>query len=432
VRPAPGGDPSVEFVALIGEIATMPRQLILRTVSRETGARVAPDQAAAIPGEVAPADVLFSTLYRPDRILVLLEDLTVLAYDVAFDAGGQAKLVGETPAVLGPFGNPAEWGDGTALAEMPDVQDVSNSFLGIGTSRGGVMLCPSRRDMPVTTVDLGDGAITGLGSVPQVGAFVFVAAIGGRLVGTDPLAVHKAPAGIVFDLADPRSRPLTHLSTGIIDPQPMLEAAPVSFVAASGSDEVAVLTIPPDPQVGGTLTVALSERWPTIVERVALGGSLVSITINRNAVIDPGFTLSSGSSGTRFALAGASADVDPDVVNLGGRGKAVTAYVEVENGAAAHIALTTLALEAIDSDPPPTGCFPFDDFNLLKPLIEPPPLLGDADEDGQADVAAKFDRQALEALLANLRTSLAIIRVFWRYDDGSTGCGYGVLHIKKR
>ena len=149
-------------------------------------------------------------------------------------------------------------------------------------------------------------------------------------------------------------------------------------MAANGTTDVAVLTIPASPPIGGTLTVGIVDAADYLVQRVALG-SLVAVTAAGTVLFDPGFTVDSGPSGIEFTLAGASADIDPDVLNLGSNGKSVTAYLEVENGGAAHINLGSLALAP--SPDPPAGCtLP---PGALKPLLDPPPLLGDRDEDGR-------------------------------------------------
>jgi hypothetical protein len=417
-------DPMSEVVALLGGTPTNTNQLILRTISRGNGALAAPDQVVMIPAGVMPVDVLFSTVFRPGSILVLDDMLRVHEWAVAFDAGGKAKLIDDTATIHGPFGDADVVGAGAALSEAPGAGDPkSGALLGIGTSRGGLMIATGVVDAADYFVDLGKGAITGLATVPQVGGFAFVAAHNGQAVGVS--AGGGSPVGtVVFDLADPRPDPFLDLSTGAVfepNDEPLTSPAPISFMAANGTTDVAVLQIPANPTMGGTLKVGIVVVAGCPIARVDLG-SLVMVEADGDAVLyDPGFSLASGPSGIMLTLAGAGVDLDPDVLNLGSRGKFVTARIEVEDGHAVDIDAGTVTLGL--------SC---DAVEALKASINAAPQLGDADEDGQADLTVKFDRAAVEALLSSLREGPTSLAVRWTYRDGSSGCGVTVLHIKKR
>lgn len=412
-----------EIVALLAETPAGAQQLILRTISKQSGALMAPDQVVTLPDGVMPVDVMFSTRFRPSSLLVLDDMLRVYEWAVAFDADGRAKFVGSAPTIHGPFGDPGLVGAGTALAEAPSVTSKINFILGIGTSSGVLVLTTGVVDAADYIVDLGKGAVTGLATVPQVGGFAFVAAHNGKAVGVSTGG--GSPVGaVIFELADPRPHPFLDLSTGAVfepNDEPLTSPAPVSFVAANGTTDVAVLQIPANPTMGGTLKVGIIIVGACPIARVDLG-SLVMVEADGDAVLyDPGFNLASGPSGITFTLAGASVDLDPNVLNLDSRGKFVTARIEVEDGQAADIDPST-----------PTLALSCDALNALKASLNPAPILGDADEDGQADLTVKFDRAALAALLSSLREGPTSLAVRWTYRDGSSGCAVTILHIKKR
>jgi microsomal dipeptidase-like Zn-dependent dipeptidase len=411
-------DPKVDGAALIGEVPTGRHQLIVRTVRKATGGRAAPDQVVTLPDGVTAVDLLFSNVYRPSSILVLGEDLRLLAYDVAFDAQGLPKLVGDTPAILGPFGDSAILGLGTALAEAPGAVDPKvDPVLGVGTTAGRLIVVAGALDPKIDgVVDLGKGAVTGLATVPQVGFFAFVAAHNGRAVGVS--AGGGSPAGtVVFDLADPRPDPFLDLSTGVLDPKtdPLTSPARVSFVAANGTPRVAVLHIPANPTIGGSLNVGVVVIGGCPIARVELG-SLVMVEADGGAILyDPGFTMAEGGSGATFTIAGASLDLDPDTLNRHGHGRYVRALIEVEDDGALAIDPSTLRLHYGEASVPVSA--------------HVAPRTGDADEDGQADLLARFDRAAVLGLLADAPDGPATLTARWTYRDGSAGSASGQIRI---
>lgn len=414
-------DPETEVFALIGETPTNAHQLLLRTIRREDGALVG-NEVVTFPDGVIPVDLIFSTALRPNGILVLDESLRVHEFRVAVDAAGAVKLIGDTPTIFGPFGDPALLGAGTALDEAPGILDPrTDGFLGIGTAGGVLLIATGVVDAADYRVDLGKGAISGLGTVPQVGRFVFVAAHNGRAVGVSTGGT-ATPPSVVFDLADPRPDPFLDLGA-VFEPngEPLTTPAPVPFVAANGTTRVAVLEIPPNPTIGGRLTVDTVFAAGPPIAGVGLG-SLVMVEAAGHAVLyDPGFDVSAGPSGTTLTLAGAGVDFHPAVLNLHRRGRHLTARIEVEDGHAADI----------DTDTP-TLALSCEALEAVEASVRPAPRLGDADEDGQADLTVRFDRAGVAALLRGQRAGPVTLAVRWTYDDGSRGCGVSVLRIKKR
>jgi hypothetical protein len=389
--------------------------LTLRTISEQTGLKIAPDQTAAIPAGHLPVDVMFSSVVRAGSVLVLTASRHVLEYPLAFDAAGRPKFT--TVLVHGPFG-PAGVGDGTALTEAPGATPALGPFLGIGTTNGIVVVggCPFTPDQVVTTLDLGHGAITGLATVPQVGHFAFVAAHNGRAVGVNPGA---SPPAVVFDLADPRSLPLVDLAAiaiGSGDHPPTI-AAPVSFVAANGTREVAVLQIPANPSVAASLKVGIVIVAGCPVASVRMGSLLMLGDDGGSVTLDPGFTLEGGASGRILTAFGSAVDLSPDTLNLGSNGQYVTALIEVADGGAAAIDPGTLSLYYGNASVPAATSFA--------------PQAGDADEDGQADLLVKFDRAGVAEMLAGAAEGPVSLTAQWTFTDSSGGAAGGQIRIKR-
>jgi len=403
-------------IVLLGQNADGSFSLILRTIDEETGLKVAPDQTAPIPAGHMPVDVMFSTVVRANSVLVLTASRHVLEYPLAFDAMGHPKFT-TAVQVHGPFG-PAGVGDGTALTEAPGATSTVGPFLGIGTTSGIIIIdgCPFTADQVESVVDLGKGAITGLATVPQVGYFAFVAAHNGRAVGVNP---GSSPAAVVFALTDPRPHPFLDLSTlavGASD-QPATTAAPVSFVAANGTTDVAVLTIPANASVAVSLKVGIIIVGGCPIVRVALGSLLMLDADGGSVTLDPGFTLEGGPSGRTLTAFGSAVDLSPDTLNLGSKGQYVTALLEVEDGSAAAIDMGTLSLHFGNASVPASASFT--------------PQTGDADEDGQADVLVKFDRARVEEMLAGAPEGPVSLTVRWTFTDSSAGSASGQIRIKR-
>jgi hypothetical protein len=405
-------DPLTESVALIGDTPEgVGDQLILRTVNRNSGSYIEQDPIISPRDSARAVDVIFSRVFRPDAILVLAEDLTVREYAVAFDVFGLPKLVGETPTIHGPFGDPAILGAGTVLAEAPNPIDPSDPFLAIGTARGSLLLvCPSD---PSANIITAPGPVTGLGTVPQVGYFAFVAAQNGHVIGVNP-----STAAVVFDLADPGPIPLVDLSTGaVFEPngEPLKEPLPVPIVIANGTTRVSILQIPANPAIGGFLT-SFGDIKGEFTIRGVEAGSLFLIADSGAVLYDPGFNFESGPSGVTFTIAGATADLDPDTLNLGSNGKFVTATIEVENGGADLVDAATPKLRYGPSEVPASAAFA--------------PRVGDADGDGQADLLVKFDRRAVQWMLKNAPAGPLTLQLTWTYRDGSSGHATAVIRIQ--
>jgi len=391
-------DPKMGTYALIGEVPTG-RSLILRTINKADGTFARPDQTAFVPGGTAAPGVIYSTLWLPGHILVLREDGSLLAYAVAFDADGTAKLIGDTPTIYDSYIE--QQNIATALAEAP-------GFLGIGTSSG--KLYTVSNDLEVETIELGKGEVSGLTTVPQVGYFAFVAAINGHAVGVNP-----NNNTVMFDLVDPRPERLLDLTGAVFEPntEALTEPAPVPILTANGSTNVTTLIIPANPMIGGLLSVALIQEMGFPVVEVDLG-SLAMRTPEGAVLLDPNFSMASGGSGVTLAIAGGVIDIDPNTLNLRSRGNYVSALCKNENNSAGEIDTNTLALTYGGSIVPALGS-----------------TSGDADNNLQSDVMAKFDRAAVQAMLKDAPEGPVTLTLRWRFKDTSAGSASGVVKVKR-
>ena len=109
----------------------------------------------------------------------------------------------------------------------------------------------------------------------------------------------------------------------------------------------------------------------------------------------------------------AEVDVAPRVLNLKSRGKRVTVYIELAEGYDVHeIDVETVYLAAGDGQ-------------VLAELS--PTQIGDQDEDGVPDLMVKFDRQAIQDLLAPGEE--AVIEVAGVLADGTAFAGYDTLRV---
>jgi hypothetical protein len=355
-----------------------------------------------IPQGTVPVELVFSAAFDSGHVLVLDTALRVHSYGVAFDADGTPKLIGDTPTILGPFGDPAVVGAGTALAEAPAIDGPP--YLAIGTS-GGRLILVSGESMQPTVHGLSDG-VEDLAAVPQVGYFAFVAVVNGRLVGVNPDADPAKPGpqpAHTFTCIPFGWRPRDISFPPLDTDMHMEEPAPVRIAAANGSAAVAVLEIPPSPTFGSLLRLRVLDPRTDGIAQVAMGfmeqeGIALVSAAGAGVSFDPGFT------GVIFGdvaqIVGAAADCRIPLT-----GPFVTAIIEVENGLAEGIDELTLALTAGASS--------------VLPSPDSAPHLGDEDGDGNPDLTVQFDR--LEVLRMLLRERTLDVTATWRYIDDSLG-----------
>jgi hypothetical protein len=403
-------DPKIDSIAMLGQNPDGSFVLIVRTFHRETGMQTGASLSVPIPQGTVPVELLFSAAFDSGHVLVLDTALRIHSYGVAFDADGTPKLIGDTPTILGPFGDPAVAGAGTAMAEAPGIDGPP--YLAIGTA-GGRLILVHGEPMEARTDRIATGPIEDLAAVPQVGYFAFAAVTGGRLVGVNPDG----------DPAKPGPQP-THTFTCIpefgwrlrdvaappLDAGDILEApGPVRIAAANGAAAVVVLEIPPSPALGGPLRIRVIDPKNDGIAQVAVGhieqtdeGMAMVSAAGTGVSFDAAFTMGGNIIFGDVAqiIAGATADCRAPLT-----GAFVTAVIEVENGFADEIDQATLALTAGASS--------------VLPSPGSTPRLGDEDGNGNPDLTVQFDRLDVLRMLIRERT-LDVIAT-WKFTDESNG-----------
>jgi hypothetical protein len=264
-------DPKGDGIAMLGQNADGSFVLIVRTFHRDTGMQMG-TLSVPIPQGTVPVELVFSAAFDAGHVLVLDTALRIHSYGVAFDADGTPKLIGETPTILGPFGNPAVVGAGTALAEAPGIDGPP--YLAIGTA-GGRLILVSGEPMQARVDTVAPGPIEDLAAVPQVGYFAFLAVANGRLSGInpdgDPAKPGPQPARTFTCIPELGWR-LRDIGAPPLDPGDVLEApGPVRIAAANGAAAVTVLEIPPSPAFGSLLRVRVIDPKNDGIAQVAVG-----------------------------------------------------------------------------------------------------------------------------------------------------------------
>jgi hypothetical protein len=399
-------DPMIVGIAMLGQNTDGSFVLIVRTFHRDTGMQTGDTLSVPIPQGTVPVELIFSAAFDSGHVLVLDTALRIHSFGVAFDADGTPRLIGETPTIHGPFGNPAVVGAGTALAEAPGIDGPP--YLAIGTAGGHLILVhgePMNARVDRITVN----PIEDLAAVPQVGYFAFVAVTNGRLVGINPDGDSAKPGpqpALTFYCVQAFGWRLRDIGAPSLDPSDILRApGPVRIAAANGGALVAVLEIPANPTFGSLLRVRVIDPKSNGISQVAVGfiesgekGIALLSALGTGVSFDPGFSLAGGFSAVDVTVHGATALCRNELAF-------VTAVLEVENAFAAQIDRATLALTAGASS--------------VLPSLDATPHLGDVDGDGNPDLTVQFDRLDVLRMLAREHT-LDVIAT-WKFIDESNG-----------
>src|SRR5215471_662714 len=138
--PVSSAAPDRERMALLEGTAGA-ETIIVRSISRRTGLRLGDDLVITFPESrpaVSPVRAIFSRILAPGSLLVLDTSLRVHKFPLEFLADGTPIISGGPAAVtvLGPFGDPAVVGEGSALAEAPA---TGAAMLAIGTRIGQII-----------------------------------------------------------------------------------------------------------------------------------------------------------------------------------------------------------------------------------------------------------------------------------------------------
>jgi hypothetical protein len=147
--------------------------LIVWVFDQRTGFRQGDTLTMAIPTGVTPAAIHFSTIFRPNSLLVLDTAHKVHEFMLMFDASGTPRLAGtaihDFAALLG---GKTDLGVGTSLGELSGIQpEPFQPWLAIGTSSGNLILATfdSSGAIIPCILPVGDGPIADLATVPQAG-----------------------------------------------------------------------------------------------------------------------------------------------------------------------------------------------------------------------------------------------------------------------
>jgi hypothetical protein len=399
-------DPKSDGIAMLGQNADGSFVLIVRTFHRDTGMQMGSTLSVLIPQGTVPVELIFSAAFDTGHVLVLDTALRIHSFAVAFDADGTPKLIGDTPTVHGPFGNPAVVGAGTALAEAPGIDGPP--YLAIGTA-GGRLILVYGEPMNARVDRISASPIEDLAAVPQVGYFAFLAVTNGRLVGINPDGDSGTPGpqpALTFSCIPAFGWRLRDVGAPPLDPSDLLRApGPVRIAAANGAAAVAVLEIPANPTFGSLLRVRVIDPKTDGIAQVAVGpmeeeGIALLSALGTGVSFDPGFSLGGGFSAADLTIVGAMSECHNNLT-----GPFVTAIIEVENGFAPQIDGATLALTAGASS--------------VVPSLDATPQLGDEDGDGNPDLTVQFDRLDVLRMLFRERT-LDVVAT-WSFTDDSRG-----------
>lgn len=335
-----------------------------------------------------PTDLLFSTVFRPGKILVLTSRGRILEFSLAYDADGSPK-VALPPVVDQRF---AEGIDDSylALAEAPNPADPKNPFVAAGGG-AGIVRCSNDTNENGLVV-IASGPIRDLEAVPQVGYFAVVAASGGRLTGINPDSDASAPElqpAVTFDLTQQKDASIEILSftTGAVfepNSEPLLTETGMPVQIADGTSNTFTASIVPGPQLGDELAIETIERALTNVSQVGFltDGTPTRLAADGSAIYTDKYGFA------QLTLAGATGLWLPRTFNFEAGGKFARVIIEVENGGAGD---DTFELE----------------FRLGDTAISPiePPAVGDADADGNPDLTVRFDRAVVASLLESTNAS---------------------------
>ena len=400
------GDRKGNGIAMLGQNIDGSFVLIVRTFHHDTGMQMGSTLSVPIPKDTVPVELVFSAAFHSGNIMVLDTALRIHSFGIAFDADGTPKLVGTTPTILGPFGDPSVVGAGTSLAEAPGIDGPP--YLAIGTA-GGRLILVYGEPMNARINRISASPIEDLAAVPQVGYFAFLAVTNGRLLGINPDGDSGTPGpqpALTFSCIPSMAWGLRDIGAPPLDPSDIITApGPVRIAAANGSPSVAVLEIPANPTFGSILRIRVIDPKNDGIAQVAVGfmeqdGIALLGTSGLGVSFDPGFTLAGGFSAADLTLNGAVSQCHNNLT-----GPFVTAIIEVENGFASQIDWATLALTAGASS--------------VAPSLDATPFLGDEDGDGNPDYCVQYDRLDVLRMLFRERT-LDVIAT-WKFTDDSRG-----------
>lgn len=361
-----------------------------------------------------PTDLLFSTVFRPGKILVLTSRGRILEFSLAYDADGSPKVA--LPHVVD-----LRFAEGIddsyyALAEAPNPADPKNPFVAAGGG-AGIVRCSNDTNESGLVV-IAHGPIRDLEAVPQVGYFALVAASGGRLTGVNPDSDSSASGlqpAVTFDLTQQKDTWIEILSftTGAVfepNSEPLITETGMPVQIADGTSNTFTASIVPGPQPGDDLAIETIERALTNVSQVGFltDGTPIRLAADGSAIYTDKYGFA------QLTLAGATALWLPQNFNLEAGGKFARVIFEVENGGAGD---DTFELA----------------FTLGGTTLIPiePPAVGDADADGNPDLTVRFDRAVVASLLEATNASEALMETVAYIEQQPLWRASSTIRLKK-
>jgi len=396
------------------------RALIVRVFSKSNGFQMGAALVIPLGVDAGPSDIMISTVFAPDQVLLLDQSRRVRLFPMSFRANGTPFVSGRTN-VIGPLG-PVGAGAGRALGEAPNTANPDNPYLGLGTANGEVIVTTLSLDpicIPVT-----HAPITDLGGLPQVGSFVLGAVSAGVLYWTDPdvdPAVPGLQPGITASFRDPRTVPLIDFGAPILQRRtaPWVDPEIDPIVAANGTTEIATLLVPANLTLNGTLTVKSVKTLSSPISQVIFS-SLTALAADGSGIIyNKNFNFDDGIVGRLWTVAGATLVLDAETLSPRGPSRWLRARIEAENQRAAEIDLATLTLSVDGAR------------GALPGGPRPAARLADFDGDTNVELEVPFQSAVLNGLLRQVQGETAIVRASWLYTDGTEGTASAAVGVER-
>ena len=399
-----------DFIATLARAKDGSRAIVGRVFNRTNGFQMGAALVIPLSGDLNPADVLISTVFAPDHLLLLDQARRIQLFPIGFRADGTPFVSGRA-SQIGPLG-PSTAGVGTVLGEAPNAANPDDPYLGLGTKSGHVVITTPHiepLDYPVA-----DTPILDLGGLPQVNSFALGAISGGVLYYIDPdtdPAVPGLQAGITASFRDPRPVPWIDWADDILQRHtaPWIEPDVNPIVTANGTKEIATLVVPANLTIGGVLSVASRSFVSTAISQVVFSSLTATPADGSGIIYNRAFNFADGIVGRLWTVAGATMVLDAETLSPRGPSRWLHARIEAENQRAAEIDLATLTLSVEGA----RGAMPGGP--------RPAARLADFDGDTNVELEVSFQSAVLNGLLRQVQGDTATVRASWRYQDGTEG-----------
>jgi len=407
-----------DFIATLARAKDGSRAIVGRVFNRLNGFQMGAALVIPLTSEITPVDVLISTVFAPDHLLLLDQSRRVQLFPISFRADG-TPFVARGTSVIGPLG-PSTAGVGTVFGEAPNAANPDDPYLGLGTRNGHVVITTPHiepADYPVASTPILD-----LGGVPQVNSFALAAVSGGVLYWIDPEinpAIPGLQPAITASFRDPRTVPLIDFASTILQrtTAPWISPDIAPIVTANGTKEIATLVVPATLTLNGTLTVATRNFVSTAISQVIFSSLTATPADGSGIIYNRAFDFAGGIVGRLWTVAGATMVLDAEPLNPRGPSRWLHARIEAENQRAAEIDLGTLTLSvdgargAVPGGPRPAA------------------RLADFDGDTNVDLEVPFQSAVLNGLLRQVQGDMATVRASWRYQDGTEGTASAEVQV---